>query len=97
MERIQATMKPKKATKYKKRTYPDIIVEQVQYVEKIEKDGSRIIKPIKKKINITKKVNATAKLIKRETTADIEAKLDEVFEQKKAEMVAEIKEKGGNK
>lgn len=97
MERIQAIPKPKKITKYKKRAYPDIIIEQVQHVEKIEKDGTRIIKPVKKKINITKKVNATAKLIKRETTADIEAKLDEVFEQKKAEMVAEIKEKGGNK
>lgn len=71
---------------YKPREYPDIIVESYRTEEENYKDGTRVIKRVPVRVNLTKKINATAKLIKKESVSDIEAKLDEVFEVKKAEI-----------
>ncbi len=57
----------------------DIIVTKHQEQVTYNKDGSKTIKRIPKKINITKKINETAKLIK-ETTAEQKLKeLERIF------------------
>lgn len=54
----------------------DIIVERLQYKELENEDGSITIKPTYEKVNLTKKVNETKKMIKvdkaSETIAEIE-------------------------
>lgn len=80
-------LKPKA---YKPKVIPDTIV--TSYVEEEEYQGdTKITKRIPVRVNLTKKINATAKLIKKESIQDIESKLDEVFEIKKAELEANLK------
>lgn len=80
-------LKPKA---YKPKVIPDTIV--TNYIEVEEYQGNtKITKRIPVRVNLTKKINATAKLIKKESVQDIEAKLDEVFEIKKAELEATLK------
>lgn len=80
-------LKPKA---YKPKVIPDIIVTNYREEEEYEGD-TKIIKRVPVSVNLTKKINATAKLIKKESVQDIEAKLDEVFEVKKMELEATLK------
>ena len=59
----------------------DIIVTKTIDVEEEKEDGTRIIKKQKTKVNITKKVNETAKLIKNKTAEEKLAELEKVFTQ----------------
>lgn len=71
---------------------PEIIVKRKTEKETVEADGTRIIKPSYRLVNITKKINETAKTLKTASTAELEARLDEVFEVKKAELQKTIQE-----
>lgn len=42
----------------------DIIINRVKYETSYDKDGNRVIKRIKTKVNLTKKINETAKALK---------------------------------
>lgn len=59
----------------------DIIVTKTIDVEEEKEDGTKIIKKQKTKVNITKKVNETAKLIKNKSAEEKLAELEKVFTQ----------------
>lgn len=57
----------------------DIII--TKYEEKIEynKDGSKLVKRVPKKVNITKMVNERKKVIKQRTAQDVLDEIEKVF------------------
>lgn len=57
----------------------DIIVERLQYKELENEDGSTTIKPTYEKINLTKKVNETKKLIKVDKASETLAEIEKIF------------------
>lgn len=59
---------------------PDIFVTKLEYTEEYDEDGNKITKKHKKKINLTKKINETAKLLKIDTLQDKYNKLKEIIE-----------------
>lgn len=78
------TARKKKGLKASEMILPpakDIIVTKTIDVEEEKEDGTRIIKKQKTKVNITKKVNETAKLIKNKTAEEKLAELEKVFTQ----------------
>lgn len=90
MGKIMAFEKPKKRTKFQGIKIPDVITRQRTEVEEVLEDGTKVIKPKYITINLSKKVNETAKTLKMQNTAAMEARLDEIFEEKKAEMAKEV-------
>lgn len=42
----------------------DIIVNRIKYETEYDKDGNKITKRVKTKVNLTKKINETAKVLK---------------------------------
>ena len=60
----------------------DIIVTRYETKTEYQEDGTKITKRIPIKINITKKVNETAKLLKQERAEDIIAQVEKLVSQK---------------
>ena len=58
------------AKELKKQQPKDTIVTRVSYVEERDKDNNRVIKRVERKVNLTKKINETAKTIKVQTALD---------------------------
>ena len=76
---------PIKSTKVKKGTKivpKDIIITKYEEKTTYNEEGDRITKRIPVKVNITKKVNATAKLIKEKTAQEKLAELEKIFSTK---------------
>lgn len=58
----------------------DIFVEKTETKEEYNEEGQKITTLIKRKVNITKKINETAKLLKIDTLQDKYDKLKEILE-----------------
>lgn len=57
----------------------DIIITKYKNETTYNEDGSRTEKRVPVKVNITKKVNETAKLVKEQTAAEKLAELEKIF------------------
>lgn len=58
----------------------DIFVEKTETKEEYNEDGQKITTYITRKVNLTKKINETAKLLKIDTLQDKYDKLKEILE-----------------
>lgn len=77
---LQASVKALEQKPIKKYTHSEIVI--TKYETQVEyKDGAKIERRIPKKVNITKKINETAKLFKKEQTSAEQklAELEKVF------------------
>ena len=81
---IAVLMKPKeKITQkedFKNIVKPDIIVERTYVAEEVfDEEGNKITKYKKQKINLTKKINETKKLLNQATAEEKIAELEKIF------------------
>ena len=60
---LRVNKKPK-TNDFEKIPNRDIIVSKVSYVTEYDKEGNRVIKKVVKKVNLTKSINETAKVLK---------------------------------
>lgn len=58
---------------------PDIIIEKLTYQETVTENGIIEKKPTYKKVNLTKKINETAKLLKTNTAEEKIKELEKIF------------------
>lgn len=77
---IQAYKSNDKIEEPKELPINDIIVEKTETKEEYNEKGQKITTYIKRKINLTKKINETAKLLKIDTLQDKYEKLKEILE-----------------
>ena len=78
---IQAYNKDKENIIHEKLPINDIYVEKQEVKEEYNEKGQKITTHIKKRVNLTKKINETAKLLKIETLQEKYDKLKEILEQ----------------
>lgn len=57
----------------------DIIVNKISFKEERDKDGNLTIKRTKKKVNLTKKINETAKLIKKDIATEKIEEIEKIY------------------
>lgn len=77
---LQALKNNKKEEYIKEEPIKDIIITKYEIKEDYDEEGNRIIKRIERKVNLTKKINETAKLLKIDTLKDKYEKVKEIFE-----------------
>ena len=77
---IQAYKNDEKIEAPKELPINDIFVEKTETKEEYNEKGQKITTYIKRKINLTKKINETAKLLKIDTLQDKYDKLKEIIE-----------------
>ncbi len=77
---LQALKNNKKENYVKEEPIKDIIITKYEIKEDFDEEGNRIIKRIEKKINLNRKINETAKLLKIDTLKDKYEKVKEIFE-----------------
>lgn len=77
---IQAFKNDEKIERPEKLPINDIFVEKTETKEEYNEKGQKITTYIKRKVNLTKKINETAKLLKIDTLQDKYEKLKEILE-----------------
>lgn len=77
---LQALKNNKKDIYIKEEPIKDIIITKYETKEEYDEEGNRIIKRIERKVNLTRKINETAKLLKIDTLKDKYEKVKEIFE-----------------
>ncbi len=77
---LQALKNNKKEEYIEEEPIKDIIITKYEIKEDFDEEGNRIIKRIEKKINLTRKINETTKLLKIDTLKDKYEKVKEIFE-----------------
>lgn len=82
---LQVLCKPKlkRFTKEEATTNTDIIVTRYTQKTTYNKDGSYTVKREPQQVNITKKMNESKKLIKKDTAAEKLAELEKIFTKEK--------------
>lgn len=73
--------KGKKAEEIIRKKRGDIIVKKYHEEQTVNDKGEKIIKRVPTLVNITKKVNETAKLVKEQTAAEKLAAMEKIFSQ----------------
>lgn len=76
---LKVNMKPKKIEKVPQTK--DTIVNKVHYESTYDKDGNKITKRVVEKVNITKKVNETAKILKTMTAEEKIASIQQTLKE----------------
>lgn len=71
----------------------DIIVNKISYKEERDKDGNLTIKRTKKKVNLTKKINETAKLIKKDIATEKIEEIEKIYTET-VKKLEEVKKNG---
>ena len=77
---IQAYKSNEKIIEPKELPINDIFVEKQEIKEEYNEQGQKITTYLKKRVNLTKKINETAKLLKIDTLQDKYDKLKEILE-----------------
>lgn len=77
---LQALKNNKKEEYINEEPVKDIFITKYEIKEEYTEEGDKIIKRLPKIINLTKKINETAKLIKIDTLKDKYEKVKEIFE-----------------
>ena len=76
---LAVTKRPIQNTEKENNPNNDIIVNKIEYESQYEDDGTEIRKRKIKQVNLSRKINETAKLVKNYTAEEKLAELEKVF------------------